>query len=136
MVEKSLVTAIDEIIPFEVETDASEVALVANVGKPVAFFSPSLQGSVLNHAAIERIAKAIVAAVRRWEQFLTGRHFTLKTDQTIVSYMFNQRLKAKIKNDKITIHKWLPIHYFLSLCKLAYQASLSCTKLKRILVVM
>ena len=27
MVEKSFVTAIDEIIPFEVETDASEVAL-------------------------------------------------------------------------------------------------------------
>ena len=105
MVEKSLVTAIDEIIPFEVEIDASEVVLVANVGKPVAFFSPSLQGSLLNHAAIERIAKAIIAAVRRWKHFLTGRHFTLKTDQTIVSYMFNQRHKAKIKNDKITIHK-------------------------------
>ena len=31
------------------------------------------------------------------------------------------------------IHKWLPIIILLSLCKLAYQASLSCVKLKRIL---
>ena len=31
------------------------------------------------------------------------------------------------------IHKWMPIIILLSLCKLAYQASLSCAKLKRIL---
>ena len=47
MVEKSLVTAIDEGIPYKVETDASEVTLVAALsqdGETVAFFSHSLQG--------------------------------------------------------------------------------------------
>lgn len=77
MVEKSFVTAIDEIIPLEVKTDASEVALVANVGKPVAFFSPSLQGSLLNHAAIERVAKAIIATASL-ETFSDGAIFHLE----------------------------------------------------------
>ena len=47
MVEKSLVTAIDEGIPYKVETDASEVTLVAALsqdGETVAHFSHSLQG--------------------------------------------------------------------------------------------
>ena len=41
-IEESVVTAIDENLPFEVETDASEVALAATqnqAGRPVAFFS-------------------------------------------------------------------------------------------------
>ena len=40
-IENSLMTAIDESIPFEVETDASDVAIAATlnqVGRPVAFF--------------------------------------------------------------------------------------------------
>ena len=39
--------------------------------------------------------------MKHWKHFLTGRHFTLTTDQKSVSYMFDQRHKGKIKNDKI-----------------------------------
>ena len=35
------------------------------------------------------------------EAFLTGRHFTLVSDQKSVSYMFNTKQQGKIKNDKI-----------------------------------
>ena len=102
-IEDAVVTAIDETIPFEVETDASEVALAATLsqnGKTVAFFSRTLQGSELKHASIEKEAQAIIEAVRHWRHFLTGRHFILKTDQKSVSYMFDKHHRGKIKNEK------------------------------------
>ena len=102
-IEDAVVTAIDESIPFVVETDASEVALVATLnqnGRPVAFFSRAIQGSELKHASIEKEAQAIIEAVRHWKHFLSGRLFTLKTDQKSVDYMFDLRHKGKIKNDK------------------------------------
>ena len=102
-IEDAVVMAIDETIPFEVETDASEVALAATLnqnGKPVAFFSRTLQGSELKHASIEKEAQAIIEAVRHWRHFLTGRHFILKTDQKSVSYMFDKHHRGKIKNEK------------------------------------
>ena len=102
-IEDAVVTAIDETIPIEVETDASKVATAATLnqnGKPVAFFSRTLQGSELKHASIEKEAQAIIEALRHWRHFLTGRHFTLKTDQKSVSYMSDKRHKGKIKNEK------------------------------------
>jgi hypothetical protein len=80
------------------------VALAATFnqnGRPVAFFSRTLQGSELKHAAVEKEVQAIIEAVRHWRYFLTGRHFALKTDQKSVSYMFDVQHKGKIKNDKI-----------------------------------
>ena len=100
-IEESFVTAIDESIPFDVETDVTLAATLSQNGKPVAFFSRTLQGSELKHASIEKEAQAIIESVRHCEHFLTGRHFTLTTDQKSVSYMYDQRHKGKIKNDKI-----------------------------------
>ena len=103
-VEKSVVQAVDETQPFQVETDASEFALSATLnqnGRPVAFFSRTLNGSELKHASVEKEAAAIVEAVRKWRHYLTGKHFTLITDQKSVAYMFDTKRRSKIKNDKI-----------------------------------
>ncbi len=103
-IEDSMVQAIDESIPFEVETDASDFAIAATLNqaeRPVAFFSRTFQGPETRHSAIEKEAQAIIETVRHWKHYLTGRHFTLKTDQRSVSYMFDKHQKSKIKNDKI-----------------------------------
>ena len=92
-IEESVVNAIDESIPFEVETDASESAIAATLnqaGRPVAFFSRTLQGS---------------ETVRHWRHHLTGKHFILKTDQQAASYMFDKRKNSMIKNEKIMM-RW------------------------------
>ena len=103
-IAESVMTAIDEKIPFEVETDASEVAIAATLNQTrhsAAFFSRTLQGPELKHPSVEKEAQAIIESVRYWKHYLIGQHFLLKTDQKSVSYMFDQRHKGKIKNDKI-----------------------------------
>ena len=103
-IAQSVVCAVDEDAPFEVETDASDNAIAATLnqnGHPVAFFSHMLQGPEIGHASVEKEAKAIIEAVRHWRHYLTGRHFTIKTDQRSVAYMFDNKQRGKIKNDKI-----------------------------------
>ncbi|KFD67823.1 hypothetical protein M514_19906 [Trichuris suis] len=103
-IENSVVHAIDESLPFELETDASEIAIAAilnQLGKPVAFFSRTLLPHEKRYPAIEKEAQAIIEAVRHWQHYLIGRHFTIKTDQRCVSFMFDRHHRSKIKNDKI-----------------------------------
>ena len=55
--------AIDEEIPFQVETDASEIAVAATLTqneRPVAFFSRMLHGFELQHSAVEKEAQAVI----------------------------------------------------------------------------
>ena len=103
-IEQSVVCAIDKHVPFEFETDASEFTITATLnqnGHPLAFFSRSLQGAEIRHASIEKDAQAIIETIRYWKHYLTGRHFSIKTDQRSIVYMFNNKQRGKIKNDTI-----------------------------------
>ena len=106
-IQESAMSAVDVTVPFSLETDASDYAIAAVLnqsGRPVAFFSRTLQPSEIKHSAVEKEAQAIVESVRYWRHFLTGSHFTLKTDQKSVSFMFDKQHRGKIKNDKI--YRW------------------------------
>lgn len=95
---------IDEDTPFVVECDASDTVISASLnqnGRPVAFMSKTLSKSEKWYPAVEKEALAIIEAVRKWNHLLSHQHFTLITDQRSVSYMFDNRRRTKIKNNKI-----------------------------------
>ena len=104
-IERSVVQVIDKDQPFVSETDASDFTLGATLnqrGRPVAFFSRTLTKAEQRHPmAVEKEAAAIVESIRKWRHFLTGRNFTLVTDQRSISFMFDKNRLGKIKNDKI-----------------------------------
>ena len=68
-IENSIVTNIDERIPFSVETDASDIVITATLnqsGRPVAFFSRTLSPPERRHSSVEKEAYAIVEALMKW----------------------------------------------------------------------
>ena len=94
--------SIDEDRSFVLETDASNVAISATLnqnGKPVAFFSRTLNKSQKMYPTVEKEAMSIVEAIRH--HFLRRKKFELITDQRAVAYMFDYFKKSKIKNVKI-----------------------------------
>ena len=103
----AMLVSIDPMIPFVVETDASDFCVAATLnqnGRPVAFFSRTLNQNEIRHPPVEKEATAIIEAVRNWIHFLLGKRFHIVTDQKCVSYMYDNSRRSKIKNDKI--NRW------------------------------
>jgi len=74
------------LIPFEVETDASSFgigAVLQQGGHPISFISKKLGPKWQKLLVYEKELKellAIVFAVQKWEQYLLGGSFIIKTD--------------------------------------------------------
>ena len=103
-IEDAAVVTVNYQTPLVVETDASDSAIAATLnqeGRPVAFFSRTLTPSERNHSSVEKEAYAIVEALRKWRHYLLGVPFKLVTDQRSVAFMFDDRHRGKVKNDKI-----------------------------------
>ena len=95
--------SVDEIALLTLQTNASDVAVSAVLqqnGRPVAFWSRTLNSNKKRYASVKKEAAAIVEAVRQWLHYLLRRKFTI-TDQNSVAFMFGNSRRNKIKNDKI-----------------------------------
>ena len=95
---------VNEYIPFVVECDASDVAISASLnqnGRPVAFMLKTLSKIEKWYPAVEKEALAIIESVGKWNHQLSRQPFTVITDQRSVSYMFDNRKRTKIENNKI-----------------------------------
>ena len=78
----------DPKLPIKVAADASAYGIGAvlshiledNTEHPVAFASRTLSPSEKNYSQIDKEALALIFAVKKFHQYLYGRHFTLVTD--------------------------------------------------------
>ena len=78
----------DPKLPIKVAADASAYGIGAvlshiledNTEHPVAFASRTLSPSEKNYSQIGKEALALIFAVKKFHQYLYGRHFTLVTD--------------------------------------------------------
>jgi ribonuclease HI len=88
--------------PFTLSTDASDIAIGAvltqtdqNGGRPIYFFSRTLNEHERNYPTHERELLAIVAAIEEFETYLKGRKFTVKTDSQCLVYLFSDPHRNK-----------------------------------------
>ena len=103
-ISEAIVVAPEDSIPFVLETDAWDHALLLHSIKQ----ADLLYSSVVPYQSMTKIiqlskkeAYAIVEAIRKWRHYLLGRHFQLISDQRSVSFMFDKGNHGKIKNGKI-----------------------------------
>lgn len=82
---------------FIIETDAFKngigVVLMQD-HHPLAFISRSLGSKWQKLSVYEKLLLAIVFAVQKWEQYLVGSHFIIKTDQKSLKWLLQQKIST------------------------------------------
>ncbi|KAJ0900594.1 putative nucleotidyltransferase, Ribonuclease H [Helianthus annuus] len=85
---------------FTVECDASSDgvgAILSQEDHPVAYFSKGFSPSNRFKSAYDRELLALVLAVKKWNHYLLGRHFFIRTDHYTLKFLLEQqRLLLKL----------------------------------------
>ena len=87
----------DQSLPLKLITDASSVGVGAalvhvlpdGMERPICFASRTLTATEQKYAIVEKEAVAVSFGVRRFSQYLYGKHFHLVTDNRALSHILN-----------------------------------------------
>lgn len=91
-------------LPFAVECDMSRVelgAVLMQEGKPMAYFSKSLQGSNLSKSTFEKDALALVAAIQKWRPYLLNSKFIVRIDHKSLRHLWGQTITTEAQQKSI-----------------------------------
>jgi len=89
---------------FQLDTNASAVAIGAVLSQddhPLAFFSRKMCNHMQQSFVYVRELFAITEAVKKWRQYLIGRHFHILTDQKSLKELLIQTIQT------LEQHKWM-----------------------------
>lgn len=83
--------------PFELECDVSRCRIrvvLQQAGRPITFISQALGPINQALSTYKRELVVIVYVVKKWQNYLQGRHFIIKTDHNSLKYFLSQRASS------------------------------------------
>ena len=71
-------------------------------GRPMAFESRLIKGKYLQKPIYEKEMLAILHALKKWQTYLMGRHFKVKTDHDSIKHFLEQILSSEEQQKWVT----------------------------------
>ena len=89
----------DKNLPLKVDCDASQYGLGAVLShvytdkseKPIAYASRTLTKSDINYSQVDKEGASIIFALKKFNQYLLGNHFILKTDNKAIKKILDSK---------------------------------------------
>ena len=95
----SLLVHFDPMKPLVLACDASDYGIGAILShimedgheRPIAYTSRTLNAAEKRYSQLDKEALAIVSGVKKFHNYIYGRHFTIQSDHRPLSYLFNEQ---------------------------------------------
>ena len=118
LVDGAVLTAVNEDLPFLVDTDASAYGIGAVLSqeqdgeeRPIYFYSRLLKDAETRYSATEREGLALVAGLKKFRVYVLGRKVVARTDHAALSHMLRKTdLTGRIARWKLILSEY-DVHY-------------------------
>ena len=118
LVDGAVLAAVDENLPFLVDTDASAYGIGAVLSqeregeeRPIYFYSRLLKDAETRYSATEREGLALVVGLKKFRVYVLGRKVIARTDHAALSHMMRKTdLTGRIARWKLILSEY-DVHY-------------------------